>query len=83
MIRLKINKFPYVLAPEIVFVQRKSSNVKQANKEYPIILTEKMSQENIKDKLFTISNNIIFHLDGAQLLTNCSFRVFTWNVVFY
>lgn len=80
MIRLKI-KNPYVLAAEIVFVQRKSSNAKQANKEYSIILTEKMSQENIKDKLFTISNNMIFYLDGAQLLTNCSFRVFTWNIV--
>ena len=83
MIRLKIKKFPPVFAAEIAFVQHQSSNVKQANKEYSIILAEKMTQEDIKDKLFTIRNNMIFHLDDAQLLANCSFRVFTWNIVFY
>jgi hypothetical protein len=82
MISLKAKKLPHLIVVGIiVIVQCKSLHVKQANKEYSIIFTEKILRRNIKDKLLTFAENIRFYLNGSLLLTNHSFKAFTWNVI--
>ena len=69
MISLKAKKLPHLIVVGIiVIVQCKSLHVKQANKEYSIIFTEKILRRNIKDKLFTIAENIRFYLSGHYCL---------------
>jgi hypothetical protein len=59
------------------------TSVKQANKEYSIIFTEKMSQEDIKDDHFTICDNMLLQLLGVQPLTNFLFWILDQDLTTY